>query len=394
MGVICCMWLGARRGGHALLSALAYPACGAAAADAAARLLARRAGRRWLVGAALWLGVVPLRLRGACVLLVGGRAARARWRPGTSHGSALSDESVAARATRRGRPRARRAGARDAARARARRGAIALPDRPPRAHAACAPARGSVLLRAARRSPCSRSWRARRTATAGSPAASPTPSARSPTRMRNPAQHARAPDGGRRACARATGRRRCRYSAPTPLLGAGAEGYATARLRYRTRDLVVGHAHGFIVQTLADLGVVGLLLVLALLVSWMLARARRHARGRCCTGAPTAPSGGHAEHALRRGRVRRPLAHRLDLVRARATPAWRSVCAGWLAGRGSSRPQRGPARAALARRAAGAARAARSRARARWRGQCSWRRCSRPGRSGSRSAPMKRAPKR
>ena len=28
MGAICCMWLGARRTGHALLSALAYPAMG------------------------------------------------------------------------------------------------------------------------------------------------------------------------------------------------------------------------------------------------------------------------------------------------------------------------------------------------------------------------------
>ena len=43
MGVIGCMWLGARRAGHALLSALAYPAMGLLLVDAAARLLARRA---------------------------------------------------------------------------------------------------------------------------------------------------------------------------------------------------------------------------------------------------------------------------------------------------------------------------------------------------------------
>ena len=35
-------------------------------------------------------------------------------------------------------------------------------------------------------------------------------------------------------------------------------GYQTARLRYRTAPLVVAHAHGFVVQTLADLGLVGL----------------------------------------------------------------------------------------------------------------------------------------
>ncbi len=59
-----------------------------------------------------------------------------------------------------------------------------------------------------------------------------------------------------------------------PLLGAGAEGYETARLRYRTAILNVGQAHGFIVQTLADLGLVGLLLVLALLGAWMCAAGR------------------------------------------------------------------------------------------------------------------------
>ncbi len=59
-----------------------------------------------------------------------------------------------------------------------------------------------------------------------------------------------------------------------PLLGAGAEGYATARLRYRTETLDVRHAHGYIVQTLADLGIVGLALTLALLIAWLAAAGR------------------------------------------------------------------------------------------------------------------------
>jgi hypothetical protein len=59
-----------------------------------------------------------------------------------------------------------------------------------------------------------------------------------------------------------------------PAVGAGAEGYATARLRYRTETLDVRHAHGYIVQTLADLGVVGLALTLALLAAWMAAAGR------------------------------------------------------------------------------------------------------------------------
>jgi hypothetical protein len=59
-----------------------------------------------------------------------------------------------------------------------------------------------------------------------------------------------------------------------PALGAGAEGYATAHLRYRTDTLTVRHAHGFAVQTLADLGVIGLALALALLLAWMAAAGR------------------------------------------------------------------------------------------------------------------------
>ena len=59
-----------------------------------------------------------------------------------------------------------------------------------------------------------------------------------------------------------------------PALGAGADGYATARLRHRTVPLDVHHAHGFIVQTLADLGLVGLALVLALLGTWLVATGR------------------------------------------------------------------------------------------------------------------------
>jgi hypothetical protein len=59
-----------------------------------------------------------------------------------------------------------------------------------------------------------------------------------------------------------------------PLVGSGAGGYRTARLHYRTETLEVRHAHGYIVQTLADLGLVGLILTLALLLTWMAAAGR------------------------------------------------------------------------------------------------------------------------
>ena len=58
------------------------------------------------------------------------------------------------------------------------------------------------------------------------------------------------------------------------LLGAGAGGYHTARTRIRQDTLNVRHAHGYIVQTMADLGLVGLAITLALLAAWLAAAAR------------------------------------------------------------------------------------------------------------------------
>ncbi len=51
--------------------------------------------------------------------------------------------------------------------------------------------------------------------------------------------------------------------------GTGADTYSVARLPYRTDIIDVLHAHGFVPQVLSDLGVVGLLLTLALALSWL-----------------------------------------------------------------------------------------------------------------------------
>ncbi|HEY1540421.1 MAG TPA: O-antigen ligase family protein [Solirubrobacteraceae bacterium] len=56
-------------------------------------------------------------------------------------------------------------------------------------------------------------------------------------------------------------------------VGVGAGGYATARKRFRTTDGVVRQAHGYVVQTLADLGLVGLALNLLLLAAWLASAA-------------------------------------------------------------------------------------------------------------------------
>ena len=59
-----------------------------------------------------------------------------------------------------------------------------------------------------------------------------------------------------------------------PLLGVGAGAFEVARLRHRTDAAVTRHAHGFGVQTLADLGLLGAAAALALLIAWLAAAAR------------------------------------------------------------------------------------------------------------------------
>jgi len=59
-----------------------------------------------------------------------------------------------------------------------------------------------------------------------------------------------------------------------PLLGRGANTFGLARLPYRSDGRGAAHAHGFLAQTLADLGLLGVMLALALLAAWITAAAR------------------------------------------------------------------------------------------------------------------------
>ena len=69
-------------------------------------------------------------------------------------------------------------------------------------------------------------------------------------------QHAGPADARPPRSALATGARRW-TSSISPDFGAGAGAFVVARTRYRTDTLAVRHAHGYAVQTLADLGLVG-----------------------------------------------------------------------------------------------------------------------------------------
>jgi hypothetical protein len=75
-----------------------------------------------------------------------------------------------------------------------------------------------------------------------------------------------------------------------PVTGSGAGTFGIARLHYRKDQLVAQHAHGFLAQTAADLGTIGLIVILAFAGAWFVSAARttgleRHQGRR--EGAPT-----------------------------------------------------------------------------------------------------------
>jgi O-antigen ligase len=271
MGTIGCLWLAARRDGHALLRVLAYPAMGL---ELTTLMLTYSRGplAALAIGLVVWFCVVPLRLRGAAVLIAGALgAAIVVAFDFSSH--ALSSENVA------------------------------LAERNPAGHQlgvlivamliVLALAGVAIGFLTSVRAP---SPRLRRRAGAGLLAllaaallaivGGLTLSHRGLTgtisndfsTLTNP--NARTPENTpNRLTAVASVRARYWNEAlevfqAHPAFGAGAGGYATARLRYRTETLNVRNAHGYVVQTLAELGLVGLIVTLGLLVAWLVAAGR------------------------------------------------------------------------------------------------------------------------
>jgi hypothetical protein len=271
MGAIGCLWLGARRAGHALLNALAYPAMGLMIVTL---MLAysRGALAAFVVGAIVWMCIVPLRLRAARVLMVGGVGAApvVGW-DFSRH--ALSSEGIALAArTSAGHQLGVLIGAMLIVLALL---GIAIgffgdrraPSRNTRRAMGITLASLLVLALLAGAGGLAATKRGL-TGTISHDLSS----------LTNPNAPVPANTPGRLT---AIGSVRARYWKEAleifdahPTLGSGAAGYATARLRYRTEDLDVRQAHGYIVQTLADLGIVGLAITLALLVAWMAAAGR------------------------------------------------------------------------------------------------------------------------
>jgi hypothetical protein len=274
MGAVGCLWLGARRSGHAFLTALAYPAMGVMLVTL---MLAYSRGAlvALAVGVIAWMALVPLRLRGARVLIAGalGAAPVVAW-DFSRH--ALSSERVAlaARTTaghqlgvllatmivmlalagiaigffgdRRAGWVGSKSGTRNAA-------GITL---------------GVLVVLAlvgvgAGLAMSKRGF----TGTISHDLSS----------LTDP--NAKVPNTPGRLTAVSSVRARYWNEAlkifkAHPALGVGAAGYEVARLRYRTAPIDVKHAHGYVVQTLADLGIAGAALTLALLFAWMVAAGR------------------------------------------------------------------------------------------------------------------------
>ena len=267
-----CLWLGARRSGHAAISALAYPALGLLVV---ALLLAYSRGALLALacGCALWFAVVPLRLRGVAVLATsafcGGLVAFWAFaeNPLSTDNVPLADRVSAghelgialvamvlvllAAGLALGFASAQRAPSLDARRQAgiavlvllalvpvAFVGALALSSR----------GLGGSL---------SNGW----------------------TNLTDPHANGNITNSPDRLTA--VGSVRARYwnealkiAKAHKALGVGAGSYATVRPRYRTDNLDVRHAHGYVVQTLADLGLVGTALSLALLAAWLAAAGR------------------------------------------------------------------------------------------------------------------------
>lgn len=285
-GIPGALWLGSRRDGHQGLNALAYPAFGLLVLTIVLAY-SRGALAAAVLGAAFWFATVPRRLRGAAVALVGttGGALVAAWAvsqdPLTGDRVALEVQTPAghelgllliavlgllmvaglainfALATRR-----------IATPARDRIGVgllVAL---------ALVPAGIGIGMASTDKGlggSLASTWTALTDPNAAIPGSGP-------------------------ARLTAAGSARARYwdealriFLDNPVRGVGADGYTTVRKHYRTVDLVVRHAHGYVVQTLADLGLAGLLVSLALTVAWLVCAARAVGLRRRDRDAPVTP---------------------------------------------------------------------------------------------------------
>ena len=266
-----CLWLGARREGPPALRALAWPLLGLAGIVVALSY-SRGVLIALVVGVAFWFAVVPLRLRGLAVLLAGsaGAAAVSVW--------AFADDALS-------KDRAPLTQRVDAGEQLALFCVLMV---------AVLFIAGLVVNRRADARPLTDRWRQRiglgalgvgaGALVAGAIALSVTgggPGARLDRAWDNFFSTNKASTTYGPSRLKSIGTRRGSYWDDAEevwthhkVVGVGADGYAVARKRYRKDPVEVTHAHGYVPQTAADLGLVGLGLSLLALVAWIAAAAR------------------------------------------------------------------------------------------------------------------------
>ncbi len=345
LGLPACVWLGARRGGRSILRALSVPAISVLVATL---LLSYSRGALFaaVIGLACWFVLVPLRLRGALVLALGtvGGVVAMLWALGTpgitSDGQSLQAQTSAGHAfglvlvvlllimLAVGL----------AAAFAADRIELSAPDRRRIGGAllallACVPVVAVIAVSLSPRGftgEISYAWSKLTSSDVGS-------GGNSANRLlAADNSHARYWSEGIKVGEHAL------------LKGVGGLGYGTASLRYSPANGTAVNAHSYVIQTFADLGLIGLAISLALLVAWGVAAGRAvgarapslqwlQSRGRSGAGEPV------PDRAAERAGLLTLLAvvvifgvhSAIDwtwFIPGLTVPAL--LCAGWLAGRG------------------------------------------------------------
>jgi hypothetical protein len=337
MGVPACLWAGARQGAPRWAKALAAPAI-AILISTLMLSYSRGALVAAVIGAAIWFSIVPLRLRGALLLAIGGAggAALTAWalsnhsltadyvalpqRIGAGHSLGIALLAVLVACTAAGwLASARMEGAALPPLVRRRLGIALL------CVVALLPVGGVVALALSSRGLTGEVSHVWNTLTSPNGGTGDQPGRL--VELSNSRPHYWS-----------TG---LKVGADHLVVGAGELGFATAYTRYSNDRWPVQHAHSYVVETFADLGLVGIALGLVLFVSWAIAAARP-LRSR-------APS----ETAERIGML--TLLSVVTVFGLHSLIDWTwfipgtaviaLVCAGWLAGRGPLK-----ARAGLSRR--------------------------------------------
>ncbi|HLW94498.1 MAG TPA: O-antigen ligase family protein, partial [Solirubrobacteraceae bacterium] len=346
LGIPPALWLGSRRDGHGALNALAAPVL-CLLLVALVLSYSRGAVLAAVIGGGLWFAFVPLRLRAMAIGAIAALAAGAviAW---TLKQPALADDHVAL-----------------AARSSAghRLGLLLLA-------AVLVSYAGALLLRfAAERNPLSAARRRTLSIAVAAvlalvPVAGVAALAHSSRGLTGEISHGwqqlTTPNGSQptNSASRLTsgGSMQALYwnyalkvFDTNPALGAGAGAYPVADQRFMTSHALADYAHGYVFQTLSDLGIVGLLVSLAVAVMWCISAAR--------SAGPWRRRAAGGDSAERLGLLTLMSVVVVFTVHSAVDWTWfvpgdalvALLCAGWVAGRGRPRERGGAVRLSLAR---------------------------------------------